>query len=109
MRLGGSPALCQHSQRKNESSTPTGVRIDTKLLKQSCFTLGAIWRKPLTSSATELFLPSPHRMLLRFHGTALEGFQNVVAVLVRVAIAVMKDCDQKQLGVGEGLTLFMIP
>lgn len=48
-------------------------------------------------------------MLLRFHGMALEGFQNVVAVLVRVAIAVMKDCDQKQLGVGEGLTLFMIP
>lgn len=48
-------------------------------------------------------------MLVKFHGTALEGFQSVVAVLVRVAIVVMKDCDQKQLGVGEGLTLFTLP
>lgn len=48
-------------------------------------------------------------MLVKFHGMALEGFQSVVAVLVRVAIAVMKDCDQKPLGVGEGLIPFTLP
>ena len=71
------------------------MRIDTELLRQFCFTLGAIWRKLLISSTMELFVPFSHRMLPKFHGTALEDFQNIVAVLVRVAVAVMRHCDQK--------------
>lgn len=43
-------------------------------------------------------MPSSRRMLPQFHGMALEDFQNIVAVLVRVAMAVMRHCDQKQHG-----------